>query len=195
MIRERQKKAAPKLTQCELNQIKLWEDNPRKNDSAVERLAEILKEHGQVTPVVVWRKNNVIYKGNTTYKAAKLLGWENIKVLYVDFKNEEAAKAYGIADNKASEWSEWDDELLSNILQSLEGYSEEFSFEKATGFTEEEFNSLNLKDELKGFNLDIKEKELKGKVQITIDEKDKDELVDWLKEELPEAGFTKFKIK
>lgn len=197
MIRQRKAiaKSQPIFTTSKLKELKLWKDNPRKNDGAVKRLSKILEKHGQVTPVVVWRKNNVIYKGNTTYKAAQLLGWETVKTLFVDFKDEEAAKAYGIADNKASEWSDWDEELLSNILNGLSDYQEEFDFKGMTGFTEDEFKSLQLQDELTGYNLDIREKELKGTVKVIVDEIDKDELIDWLKEELPDAGFKNFTIK
>jgi hypothetical protein len=97
--------------------INLWKDNPRKNNAAVPKLAEILKVHGQVTPIVVWRENMVAYKGNTTLKAMKLLGERAVKVLFVDFPSEQAAIAYGIADNKTSEWSQWDDELLNRFMQ------------------------------------------------------------------------------
>lgn len=117
-----------------------WKDNPRKNDAAAPKLAEILKEHGQRTPIVVWRKNMVIYKGNTTFKAAKILGWPTIKVILADFPSEQAATAYGIADNKASEFSDWDDTVLSNLMKAGEGF-----FTKGnTGFTDRELAALQL---------------------------------------------------
>jgi ParB-like chromosome segregation protein Spo0J len=104
----------------EINKIKLWKDNPRKNDKAVPLLAEVIKERGQVTPIVVYRKNNVCYKGNTTIKALKYLGIKHIRVLYADFPSEAAAISYGIADNRSSEWAEWDSEILKNFLSMPE---------------------------------------------------------------------------
>lgn len=135
------KKAEPVLTDyavkvdkeivtVDINKVKLWKDNPRRNDAAAPKLAEVIKERGRVTPVVVWRKDGVCYKGNTTIKALKLLGKKTVDVLYADFKSEAAAIAYGIADNKSSEFSEWDDALLSSFLKMDDV--------KATGFTSSE---------------------------------------------------------
>jgi len=106
------------IKKVSLDEIILWKDNPRKNDASVEKLAELLKVHGQRSPIVVWEKNRTIYKGNTTYKAAKYLGWEFIDAVFTDFPSEQAAIAYGISDNKSSEWSEWDDDILSKLMQS-----------------------------------------------------------------------------
>lgn len=122
-----------------LNSVKTWKANPRKNDEAVPRLAELLREHGQRSPLVVWRKNNVIYKGNTTYKAARFLGWDKIAVVYADFPSEQAAIAYGIADNKSSEWSDWDDNALSKLLKS----DSDFFRRSNTGLQEKDLERLS----------------------------------------------------
>lgn len=122
-----------------INTIKEWKDNPRKNDEAAVKLAELLKEHGQKSPLVVWSKNKVIYKGNTTYKAAKLLGWKTIAVILTDFPSEIAAIAYGIADNKSSEFSEWDDTILTDLLKAdTDGYC----VKERIGFTEKDLKGL-----------------------------------------------------
>lgn len=99
-----------------IGSVKLWKNNPRHNDKNITKLMEIIKTHGQRTPIVVWRKNNVIYKGNSTCKAMRKLGFKTIAVIFADFKSVVAATAYGISDNKASEWSAWDDDLLSKLL-------------------------------------------------------------------------------
>jgi hypothetical protein len=105
---------------------------------------KILAEHGQRSPIVVWDKNNVIYKGNTTWKACKALGWKTIQVCALPFPSEASASAYGIADNKSSEWSEWDDSVLSGILRS----NETFFGTENTGFTEKELTALKLSSEM-----------------------------------------------
>jgi len=125
------KKVAPKVTHAvadairagvlktvALNSVKLWADNPRKNEKASKKVADILKKHGQVSPIVVNTVDNVIYKGNTTWKAMKSLGRKDILVLFVKFPSVASAKAYGIADNMASEFAEWDDAVLSTIMRS-----------------------------------------------------------------------------
>lgn len=128
-----------KIELVPLIRLKLWKDNPRVNDVAVPKLMKLIKKHGIKSPIVVWKKNNVIYKGNTTYKAAKKLGYKKLPVAWASFPSEAAANAYGISDNKSSEFTEWDEELLLKIMdkQELKPYIEE-----GLGFEEKELDSL-----------------------------------------------------
>ena len=128
------------IVEVPISAVQLWAENPRKNDTAVPKLAEIFKARGQVTPIVVWRKNNVCYKGNTTIKTLMYLGETTIKVLYADFPSEAAAIAYGIADNKSGEFSEWDDSMLGALLNA----HETIDATTATGFTQKELNTFKL---------------------------------------------------
>ena len=129
-----------KIVTVEISKVKLWKDNPRKNDAAVPKLVDVIKARGQVTPVVVWRKNNVCYKGNTTIKALKFMGLKTVQVLFVDFPSEAAAIAYGIADNRSSEWSQWDDGVLSKLLNAHES----IDASAFTGFSQKELNTFKL---------------------------------------------------
>ena len=130
-----------KVEMVDVKDIKLWADNPRKNDKAYKDLAVLLKEHGQKTPIVVWKKNRTIYKGNTTFKAAKHLKWEKIWVIWADFKDESDAVAYGLADNKSSEWSDWDDNILAELIpQNFQGDVKNLA--RITGFKEADLNSF-----------------------------------------------------
>ncbi len=108
-----------KVEWVDIDSVNLWESNPRKNATAVKKLASLIKEVGIRSPISVWRQNNIIYKGNTTWKACKLLGMEKIPVIFHDFTDEAEAVAYGIADNKASEYAEWDTDLLVESIKSL----------------------------------------------------------------------------
>lgn len=136
------------------SKIKLWGKNPRINDHAVPRLMELLKIHGQKTRIGVCRKTNVIYKGNTTYKAlARLVKeWKvfklgesrelftqlktgQVKVEWMDFPSETAAAAYAIADNKSSEFAEWDDDILRGLLNTPQ-------IIKSAGFSDVEKRAL-----------------------------------------------------
>lgn len=124
-----------------IDSVKLWSENPRKNDKAVNKLAKILKKHGIKSPLVVWEKNNTIYKGNTTWKAAKQAGFKSIPVAFVHFPSKEAAHAYALADNKASEWTDWDHDILTKMMSSNSFQRIDLS---TTGFTEKEIKSLRL---------------------------------------------------
>ena len=66
-----------------IKELKPYEDNPRKNDKAVDALMESIKEFGFKVPIVVDR-NDVIVAGHTRYKAAKRLGIKTVPVIVAD---------------------------------------------------------------------------------------------------------------
>lgn len=144
-----------------LTAVKLWKDNPRKNDDSAEKLSEVLKVHGVRTPIVVWEKDMTIYKGNTTWKAAKLAGIKEIPVAITKFKDKAEAIAYALADNKASEWSSWDDKILKKLFDSKEMLSSDLA--AVTGFSEKEIKSLKVMESVEMD--DIPDVDLQGDVQ------------------------------
>ena len=101
-----------------LKDIKPYEKNPRKNDSAVDSVANSIKEFGFKVPVVI-DKDNVIVCGHTRYKAAKKIGLKAVPCVVADDLTEEQIKAYRLADNKVSEKSEWDFDLLQEELSEI----------------------------------------------------------------------------
>lgn len=75
-----------------------------------------LQAYGQRKPIVVNRlQNNKIEAGNGTYRAAKELGWSHIAVVFVE-DDPATAAGYGIADNRLGDLSEWDVEVLREII-------------------------------------------------------------------------------
>lgn len=101
-----------------INDIKPYEKNPRKNDEAVEYVANSIKEFGFKVPIVI-DKDNIIIAGHTRYKASKKLGIKEVPCIIADDLTEEQIKAYRLADNKVSEKSEWDIDLLSQELDDI----------------------------------------------------------------------------
>ena len=101
-----------------ISEIKPYEKNPRRNDEAVEYVAESIRLFGWKQPIVI-DKNGVIIAGHTRYKAAKKLGLKSIPCLVADDLTEEQVKAYRLADNKVSEAAEWDWDLLDEELDGL----------------------------------------------------------------------------
>lgn len=103
-----------------LDDLKPYENNPRFNDDAVEYVAKSIKEFGFKVPMVI-DKNNVIVAGHTRYKASMELGLDEVPCVIADDLTEEQVNAFRLADNKVSEKSEWNydllDEELSNILE------------------------------------------------------------------------------
>ena len=83
-----------------------YEKNPRKNDKAVESVANSIKEFGFKIPIIV-DKNNIIVAGHTRLKAAKKLGLKEVPIIIADDLTDEQIKAFRLADNKVSEIAEW----------------------------------------------------------------------------------------
>ena len=101
-----------------LKDIKPYEKNPRKNDNAVEYVANSIKEFGFQQPIVI-DKNNVIVAGHTRYKASKKLGLEKVPCIIADDLTDEQIKAYRLADNKVGESAKWDEGLLGTELSEI----------------------------------------------------------------------------
>ncbi|MDO4673043.1 MAG: ParB N-terminal domain-containing protein, partial [Porphyromonadaceae bacterium] len=96
-----------------------YENNPRNNKEAVDYVANSIEEFGFKVPLVV-DKQNVIVCGHTRYLAAKKLKMEELPCVVADDLTDEQIKAFRLADNKVSEFSEWDMELLNDELLNLD---------------------------------------------------------------------------
>ena len=101
-----------------INEIIPYKNNPRKNDDAVDDVANSIKEFGFKVPIVI-DKNNEIVAGHTRYKASKKLGLEEVPCIIADDLNEEQIKAFRLADNKVSEKAEWDIDILNDELDDI----------------------------------------------------------------------------
>ena len=90
-----------------LNDLKEYENNPRKNDKAVGAVLESIKAFGFRVPLII-DGENVIVAGHTRKKAAELLGLSSVPCIKADDLTPEQIKAFRLADNKTAELSEWD---------------------------------------------------------------------------------------
>ncbi len=115
-----------------------WVKNPRKNDHAVDRIADSIKQFGFGAPLLARKANGEIIAGHTRLKAAIKLGLDSVPVRYLNV-TEAQAHALAIADNKLGEISSWVDALLSEVL---DGLSTEMTEMPVLGFTEGELNRL-----------------------------------------------------
>lgn len=106
------------IVEKKITEIKQYEKNPRKNDSAVDAVASSIEQFGFKVPVVI-DKDGVIVCGHTRYKAAKKLGLKTVPCVIADDLTEEQIKAYRLADNKVSELAEWDIDLLGEELDGI----------------------------------------------------------------------------
>ena len=106
------------IIEKKLTEIKPYEKNPRNNDEAVEYVANSIKEFGFNVPIVI-DKDGIIVCGHTRYKAAKKLKLKKVPCVIKDDLTDEQIKAYRLADNKVSEFSEWDMPLLDAELAEI----------------------------------------------------------------------------
>jgi ParB family transcriptional regulator, chromosome partitioning protein len=132
-----------------------YERNPRRNDQAVDAVAESIKQFGFLQPIVL-DKNGTIVAGHTRYKAAKKLKLISIPVVYASDLTPEQVRKYRILDNKLNELACWDFELLSQEVDDLEfeGFEDyDFGFDDFGCEEPEVEGSENLPEELKGTEL------------------------------------------
>ena len=101
-----------------IEDVKPYENNPRKNDAAVQYVANSIREFGFKQPIVIDR-NGVIVAGHTRYKAAIELGLEEVPCIMAYDLTDEQVKAYRLADNKVAEASEWDFDLLEKEMNGI----------------------------------------------------------------------------
>ena len=99
-----------------------------------------LERFGQQVPLVftVRDRKKVVVKGNGLLIAARQLGWRYLAAVRSTLTAREL-RAYAIADNRTSDLSDFDAELLAAQLQELE--ETDFDIE-AAGFTDAELQDL-----------------------------------------------------
>ena len=115
-----------------------YSKNPRKNDEAVEAVANSIKEFGFKVPIVIDGDNNVVC-GHTRLKAAKKLKMDSVPCVIADDLTEEQIKAFRLADNKVGELAEWDFDLLGEELDGIFDIDmSEFGFRVATELEDNE---------------------------------------------------------
>ena len=71
----------------------------RKDLGDIEALAESLKRYGQISPIVVNRKN-ILIAGGRRLEAAKLLGWQNINAVILDTTDKLELLELEVEENK-----------------------------------------------------------------------------------------------
>lgn len=119
--------AQMKIVEIDINELHPYENNPRDNAGAVDVVAASIKEFGFKVPIVI-DANNIIIAGHTRLKAAQKLGLENVPCIVAADLTPEQAKALRLADNKVSEFAEWDFNALAKELSELEMSMEQFGF-------------------------------------------------------------------
>ena len=85
-----------KVIEVDVNKLIPYTNNPRKNDRAVDPVANSIREFGFKVPIVIDKENNVVC-GHTRLKAAKKLGMKAVPCIIADDLSEEQVRAFRLA--------------------------------------------------------------------------------------------------
>jgi len=88
------------LVMRKLSDIHPYERNPRRNDPAVDAVAESIRQCSYIAPIVV-DEEGVILAGHTRYKALKKLKRKEAQVIVKAGLSEEQRRKYRLSDNKS----------------------------------------------------------------------------------------------
>jgi len=106
-----------KIEMKNINEIKPYKNNPRKNNKTIEKLKQLLVEEKIPFDVpIVIDKQGVIVKGHSRYCALKELGVNDIPVI-ISQKSDEINNKDRILDNAVQELSMWKPDELSVELR------------------------------------------------------------------------------
>jgi hypothetical protein len=123
-----------KIKKIAIDKLKFDPRNARLHDGRnISAVIRSLEEFGQQRPIIV-DEDNVVRAGNGLLEAAKELGWKEISIVVTELKGSDL-KAYGIADNRTAELSDWNYEVLGEHFSEMA----EIDFDiESTGFEEYE---------------------------------------------------------
>ena len=129
-----------KIKNTDINHIKAYDKNPRNVANSIDRVADSIAEFGFRQPIVV-DEDMIILAGHTRLLASKQLGLKKIPVHIAEGLTNAQKKAYRIMDNKSSEDSEWDQDLLNLEIKDLIEDNYDLNM---TGFTPEQIDALSV---------------------------------------------------
>ncbi|MBP5781959.1 MAG: ParB N-terminal domain-containing protein [Bacteroidales bacterium] len=114
----------------DINDLQMYENNPRKNSDAVQYVANSIQQFGFKNPIII-DKDNVIVCGHTRYKAARRLKMAKVPCIMADDLTEDQIRAFRLADNKTAEMATWDYERLEQefaLIDPMEFDIADFGF-------------------------------------------------------------------
>lgn len=124
------------LITLKIGDIRPYERNARKNDHAVDAVAESIRQCEYIAPIIV-DENHVILAGHTRWKALKKLGRMEAECVVKAGLTDEQKRKYRLLDNKTAELADWDFDLLADELEGLDFGGFDFGFDFEEEYQEE----------------------------------------------------------
>jgi ParB-like chromosome segregation protein Spo0J len=100
-------------------------------------VAKSIQTFGFNVPIL-YDQNFTIIAGHTRWKAAQKLGMTHVPAIMLDL-NDSQRKAFSVADNKLASLADWDEELVTKILEELKFENFDLS---SLGYSEAELEAL-----------------------------------------------------
>ena len=151
-----------------INNLKSDHKNARKRtDRSAELIKESLERYGAARSIVIDEENRIL-AGNGTVEGAKAAGIKNVRIIETDGDEiiairrtnltEEEKVGLALADNRTSDLSEWDQEMLHRLSQDhdLSPWFEQEDL-SALGLESPEFDAASEDDQGQLDKLDKKE--------------------------------------
>lgn len=93
--------------------------NPRKHgDKQLRKIAASIERFGFLVPLIVDDVNTIV-AGHARWRAAGLIGIDEVPVIRVKFMSDADKRAFALAENRLPELAEWDQALLNAELEAL----------------------------------------------------------------------------
>src|SRR6266550_3098528 len=128
----------PEVQTWPIDRLVFYARNPRKNDSAVDRMCGSIREFGFKIPVLA-RSDGEVVDGHLRLKAARKLGITEVPVILCDEWTLTQVRAFRLMVNRSVTWADWDEELLALELLELQNSDIDLSL---TGFDIKEIDDL-----------------------------------------------------
>ena len=108
-----------KVYRVALDKLIPYENNAKKHSQKqLDKLSQSISEFGFIAPVLIDGDNNII-AGHGRVEAAKQIGLDKVPCVRVEGLTDKQRRAYILADNKLSEFGEWDIEMVHAELDAL----------------------------------------------------------------------------
>ncbi len=113
-----------KVTYFETSKLIPDPENVRQHDRRnIEAIKQSIQRFGIRKPVVAHEDSSIVYAGNGVLIAALELEIESIPVAWIPTGTPvEVAKAYSIYDNRTTELSSFDPELLNSLIDEFDDF-------------------------------------------------------------------------
>lgn len=106
------------LVELPVRQIVPYENNPRRNENAVDIVIQSITAYGFRVPIIV-NPQYVILAGHTRLQAALRLGLNMVPCIIVKGLTEAQEHAFRLVDNKSAEPAEWDIAKLKDEIAEI----------------------------------------------------------------------------